>query len=816
MGFDSLYKLSVVMNMIDNITGPMGGVSKKTQESVSKIDSLSQAFGNMTQTGALVTGLGVQIEESVLAPIQATFETKRALGELASVGVEKLGLVEDAAKSFSNTWAGTTKAEFITAAYDIKSGISMLSDQGVAEYTSMAALTATATKSTAEEMTSLFATGYGIYKNYYKDLSDVDFGEMFSAGIATSVQKFKTTGSGMAQAISTLGSSATTSNVPLEEQLSILGMLQATMSGSEAGTKYKAFLRTAAKGGEELGLSFLDANNQLLSMPEILDQLKGRFGDTLDAAEKMDIQKAFGDTESIALIENLYSKTGDLQDNILGIYGDMGKGMDVAGGMAAKINEVDPSKFEVLQQSVHNVAETLGNTLNPTVQQYIDKAGALITKADAWISNHQELSAAIMKVIIILGAVLIIGGSTIAVIGGFGLIITKTVGFIKVFIDAVGLMKTGIAIMQSRATLAGISVSESFLKIKLAGSNAISGVKNLASSIFEFAKQAAINGVAAAKNFVVGMASMAKQAITTAVTALPGLIAGVWGFTAALLANPITWIVIGIVALIAGLILLWKNWDQVTAFISGVWTGFTNGIINGFNWIKEKIASLPAGFKMLLAFMFPFISIPLMIIKNWDTIVAAFKRIFTNVKAVFTNGIGSIKEFMNGIPLWFKNSGAKIMTTFTEGIKTAISKPVEAVKNGLQKIRNMLPFSDAKDGPLSKLTLSGNKVLSTVAIGIKQSENLPSEAVQRSFEKVDFTTQKNVRKVNINNSEERTSGAGSTKSASEGRKTIIQNLNLNINPDTIKKLKDLFKLIEEIEDYTNSNADDGDLEPSPA
>ena len=123
-------------------------------------------------------------------------------------------------------------------------------------------------------MTSLFATGYGIYKGYYSDLSDIEFGEMFSAGISESVRAFKTSGSGMAQGIQTLGASATTANVPLEEQLAILGMLQATMSGSEAGTKYKAFLRSAAKGGEALGLSFLDANNQLLSMPEILEILR--------------------------------------------------------------------------------------------------------------------------------------------------------------------------------------------------------------------------------------------------------------------------------------------------------------------------------------------------------------------------------------------------------------------------------------------------------------------------------------------------------------------------------------------------------------
>ena len=55
----------------------------------------------------------------------------------------------------------------------------------MAQFTELAGLTAKATKSTTGEMTSLFATGYGIYKGYYSELSDLEFGEMFAGGIAT-------------------------------------------------------------------------------------------------------------------------------------------------------------------------------------------------------------------------------------------------------------------------------------------------------------------------------------------------------------------------------------------------------------------------------------------------------------------------------------------------------------------------------------------------------------------------------------------------------------------------------------------------------
>lgn len=201
MSLESIFKLSLIMNMVDNLTGPLSGVQSSVNGSVSSLQGLEQTFAGMTKTGAMMTGVGMQITGAALAPVQATFDTRRALGELASLGVEDLQVLEDAAKSFSDTWAGTTKADFITAAYDIKSGIASLTDEGVAGYTEIAGLTAKATKASVAEMTSLFATGYGIYKNYYSDLSDFEFAEMFSAGIADSVRAFKTSGSGMAQVI---------------------------------------------------------------------------------------------------------------------------------------------------------------------------------------------------------------------------------------------------------------------------------------------------------------------------------------------------------------------------------------------------------------------------------------------------------------------------------------------------------------------------------------------------------------------------------------------------------------------------------------
>ena len=763
MSLESVFRLSLIMNMVDNITGPMGRISSSVNGGVSRLQKLESAFGGMVKTGAVMTELGSSIAGAALAPVEATFETRRALGELASLGVKDLEAVEDAARSFSDQWAGTSKADFISASYDIKSGIASLTDEGVADFTTLAALTGKATKSTVGEMTSLFATGYGIYKGFYDDLTDLEFGEMFSAGISKSVQQFKTTGSEMAAAIESLGASATNAKVPLEEQLSVLGMLQATMSGSEAGTKYAAFIQSAAKGGEELGLAFVDANNQIKSLPEILDLLRGKYGDTIDAIEKQEIATAFGTDEAVDLIDLLYSKTGELQDNVLSLYDAMGQGTAVASEMASAMNETEPEKFERLQQQLHNVAEAAGSTLLPVVNDLMEGAAGVIQKGAEWVENHQNLVRIILLAALTLGGFLAVAGTCIAVVGGVGIVFTKTAGLVKGFIGVIRGLPDLFETIALYGMEAGDAIRNGFNRIRTAGSTAVTAVKNVTLRIAGMAKTAVVSGVTALKNMALGLVSMARQAVVTAVTAMPGLIASVWSFTAALLANPITWVVIGIVALIAALILLWQNWDSVTAFLQNAWDTACSKITAGLEWLKQ--------------------------------------------------GFQSIMDWIGEKIAWFGEAGRRLVTTFVDGIKSVAMAPINAVKGIFGKISNLFPHSDAKEGPLSTLTLSGKKTMTTFAEGVTLAEDAPANAITKGLEGARVSLQQDAPKpVRLGGStgEEADAGDGSGSAGRDGKVFIVKKLVLQVDVKKIKQLQDLLEILGELEDKINSGEDPDD------
>ena len=896
MSLESVFKLSLVMNMVDNLSGPMADVASRVGADVSKLDALSNTFGGMVKAGAVMQETGSQITGAVLAPVEATFETRRAIGELASLGVKDLEAVEDAARSFSDQWAGTTKADFISAAYDIKSGIASLSDEGIAQFTELAGLTAKATKSSVGEMTSLFATGYGIYKGYYDDLSDLEFGEMFSAGIARSVQQFKTDGSQMAGAIQTLGASATTANVPLEEQLSILGMLQATMGGSEAGTKYKAFLQSAAKAGDALGLSFVDANNQLLSMPEILDALRGKFGDTMDAAEKMELQKAFGTSEAVALIDLLYDKTDDLQGNILDMYDALGSGASVATGMANAINETEPERYERLNQRIQNVKESIGNMLLPTVNDLMGVGEAILSKTASWIEQNQELVKVIMLTVLGLGGFLTVGGAVITVVGGVGLVITKAVTAFKILKAGFGIAKAAMgplissvwsftaALLANPVTWVVIGIVALIAAIVLLY-NKCEWFRNLVNNILSFFREKLGAALDTAKAVFAGIGNIIgsvmgaardtvaekldnmraayeahgggiRGAAAAAIEGVKGIFTAGYTFLDNLTGGKLTEIknkfleklspITGAVGSILGAArdTVAEKLDNMRAAyeahgggIQGAAAAAMTGVRGTFEVGYTFLNNLTGGRLGEIRGKF---------VDGVSSIASGVRERFESVRSAFTSGLATIQTTISGAVTWFFESGKKVVSTFADGIRSAFSGAVDAVKGGLQRIRNMLPFSDAKEGPLSTLTLSGQRTMTTYASGLEQASNTPAQAIEKGLGMankvlkktplapvIDFARDKIAqvtgtdedrpkasieqeppKKVDLSmtGSKGKDSESKSSDEGNDSKQIIIQKVLIPVDLKKIKDLQQLLALLQEVEDFANANGED----PEPA
>lgn len=700
-GLDTVFKLSVVINMLDNISRPANVAGRSVTDLQRNMSGMETASSSLVKAGTTMTAVGSMITAAVLAPVAATIDTQKALGDLKSVGIKDLNALEMAAEKFSNNWSETTKPQFISSAYDIKSAISSLSDEGVAKYTEMAGMTSQATKGTIGEMTNLFAVGYGIYKDYYSDLNDIQFGEMLSSGISATANIFRAEGKTISDAIQNLGSSATLAKRPMVEQLTVLGMLMQTMSGNEAGTKYRSFVKNAASAGKELGMSFLDSNNNLLGMTEILEKLRGKFGETLDMTEKMKIQKAFGDDEAVALVDALYTKTGTLNKN-LGTMGDMmSKGTALTKEMADARNSSIGDDYQKSTHELHNMAETMGKELIPVLLPMMAKLTETIGKVTSWAKENKEAVRSIMTIALWLGIGLTAIGGFTTVLGGLikAVSVTKT-GF-SLLKTAVSGIPSAFETMQIKALYAGDSIKAGFNNIKMGASMAATSIKNVGSSVLNFAKTAAINGANGIKTFVVSMGQMAAQGIRTVITAMTPMIASVWSFTAALLANPITWIVVGIVALIAIIILLVKNWDVIINKVPilgvifntiknialSVFNGIKNVAIMVFNAIKTVVVVvfniLKAVFMVYVAIVMTYIKIYLAVFKFiFNIIKTVVVGVFEALKTVFIVYVNIVKTVIGVIVVVFK--------TVFGTVKTIVIGVVDFIGGAFDKVGKVI------------------------------------------------------------------------------------------------------------------------------
>lgn len=106
----------------------------------------------------------------------------------------------------------------------------------------------------------------------------------------------------------------------------------------------------------------------------------------------------------------------------------------------------------------------------------------------------------------------------------------------------------------------------------------------------------------------------------------------------------------------------------------------------------------------------------------WDAMVNMLDNVFTGIGKFFT-GLGGL----------FYDSGKFIINTLVDGITAMSEAPIKAIKNVMAKIREYLPFSDAKKGPLSELTYSGGAIMTTLSAGVDMKAGVLSDAVGGAF-----------------------------------------------------------------------------------
>lgn len=176
---------------------------------------------------------------------------------------------------------------------------------------------------------------------------------------------------------------------------------------------------------------------------------------------------------------------------------------------------------------------------------------------------------------------------------------------------------------------------------------------------------------------VATLALKGVQLASTAVTA--GMTAAQWALNAAFIASPIGWIVLGIGALIAVGVLLWKNWDVIKAKGMELWVKMQVVFINIQNYFGAMVTGLANKFPLLATAL----SGPVETIKGiFNGLNDVFTGIIDFVTGVFTGDWQKAWEGVKGI-------FGGIFDTFASLAKAPINSVIGIINAAIEGINGI-------------------------------------------------------------------------------------------------------------------------------
>ncbi|EEF9626697.1 phage tail tape measure protein [Salmonella enterica] len=375
-------QLDFTLSLIDKLSRPL----KQAQSSVTGFAEKSKAAFMQIGGGVLaLAGTGMAIR-GALSP---AIEMYDALNDAASKGIDDQALkaVQRDALRFSTTY-GASAVEFVQSTESINSAIAGLTGNELPKVTKVANTLAFALKSTAAETAEFMGQMFGNFSADAERLGKVQFAEQLAGKMVYMRKVFGTEMGTIKDLMEGARGVGTNYGVGLDEQLAVLGQLNRTL-GTEASSAYEGFMTGAIEGGKKLGLSFTDATGKMLSMPEMLIKLQGKYGKSLEgnlkAQEEMDA--AFGD--SSAVVKHLYGNVALLQRNITELGGS--DGLKRTQEMASKL--VKPwDRFVQILKAIQTV---IGLTLIPVLYPVLNRLADMGQTFARWMQLFPNIARVI-------------------------------------------------------------------------------------------------------------------------------------------------------------------------------------------------------------------------------------------------------------------------------------------------------------------------------------------------------------------------------------------------------------------------------------
>lgn len=371
--------LEYIISLNDQLSAPLKGVMKTIDDLGKRGEDAMRRIG-LGAAGVIATGAAMK---NALDP---AIDFTRALNEVKATGRDQAGLdkITDFALDFSATYGGAA-TDVVNSTNEIARAIDGLNDSELIAFSRGSNILAKATGSDVKAMGSYISQLYGIFGDEAAKIGKEKWVEQISAQATVTANKFKSSGESLMQAYTNLGSSAKDHGIRTAEQFAVIGNLQNVFEGGLAGTKYAAFLSGAVKAQSKLGLSFLDSQGKMLPMIDILEKIKGKYGE-LNSENLYELQKAFGTKEAAQVINNLLPKIDSLKADIAEI--DKMKTLDDAMAISKTVTD-SWMRFQAIFQ---NIKIAIGTQILARIEPLMNRIADMGQEFTNWLRTYKNIA----------------------------------------------------------------------------------------------------------------------------------------------------------------------------------------------------------------------------------------------------------------------------------------------------------------------------------------------------------------------------------------------------------------------------------------
>lgn len=481
----------------------------------------------------------------------------------------------------------------------------------------------------------------------------------------------------MGDAMKYIAPVANAMGISLEESAAAIGIMSdAGIKGSQAGTSLRGALSRIAKPTkpmigvmDELGLSFYDAEGNMKSLKDQVGMLQQAFKGLTPEQQQNALVTLYGQ-ESLSGMMALIDKGPDSLGKLTNSLKDSNGAADE---MARTMQDNMNSSIEQMMGAFESAAIVIQGIIAPAIRGIADTIGGLVQRFIDAPEPIQKMVLVIAGLVAAIGPLLFIGGSMLVWFAK----LKVAVGFLSTSFPALGGVFTaltgpvgiviGIIALLVGAFVIAWNTSEGFR-------NAVTSIWESIKNTISFAVQTVSNTITRIFGSVVQWWKDNNEEIAAAVNAI-------WN-------GKIGQFIRNAMGVIQGVIV--GVWTAIKGITEGIWTAIS-GVIEGAlrviqGLIKFVLGVLSGDWSMA-----------------WEGMVEAASGILYGLGGLVVGALEAVIGVVKGFFSIFKNAGWNLVKMIADGIWSAISLPVKAISAVVSKVRRYLPFSPAKEGPLSDL-----------------------------------------------------------------------------------------------------------------